>query len=625
MISYNKCLGVDIGHNAIKIAELQRDKTGVKINKIITKEIRLTPGMQKEERAQIVCDAIKEIIKSGKLTTRRAVFSISGQNVFLRKILLPPVPDERMVKIVNYEARQQIPFPLDQTIIQYQVFREEGEEMVDVLLTAVKRDIINDFMFMIKKSGLKPVKIDVSSLALFNYFYYESQKADFAGGKKKKPFFSIGKKKVEEEPTVKEEVETEVEEGEIVAFINLGASTSDIAIGRLGKKGFVGFLRTAPTGGNDLTRLIQNRLDVSLEEAEKIKQKNTEILFESREAEELPSVNMEASKAATEALDRLIKELRLSIDYYISQPDGFSVDSVVLTGGQSNIPKIADFIEDRLGLPTIIKKNIETDKLELLSEPGTNISSYIQAIGLALHGIGRAKVCVDFLPEEQKTVEKIKSKKIEIGVIAALLCGILYFSSQFGQADIKFYNRELDNMQTEILSRQKIINKYEEAKKQHDLLTKRFNNLGRMFEDRSYCLRILQLINEIKPDDVWFQLIDIKYDGAMTIVGYAKILASLSNIVNSIENQKDYFEKVTLAGQKTIVDEVSRQQVYAFQINLKCKGKLSWPKIHIKETLYAERPAVIFRIETQPGTPETPGMPGRPMPERPRSRLMEAF
>jgi len=625
MISYKKCLGVDIGHNTVKIAELQRDKSGVRINKLITKEIKLTPGIPKEEKAKIVCNAIKEIIKSGKLTTKKAVFSISGQNVFLRKIPLPPVPDERMEKIVNYEARQQIPFPLDQTVLQYQVFREEGQEMADVLLTAVKRDIINEFMFMIKKSGLKPVKVDVSSLALFNYFYYESQKEELAKakGEKKKPIFSIGKKKeTEEEKKAESEVETETEEGEIVAFINVGAGTSDIAIGRLGQKGFVGFLRTAPTGGNDLTRLIQDRLDVSFEQAEKIKQENTEVLVEAREPEELPSINVDASKAVTEALSRLIKELRLSIDYYISQPDGFAVDSIILTGGQSNIPKLADFIEDRLGLPTVVKKSIEAGKFELLSDAGINISSYIQAIGLALHGIGKARVCVDFLPEDKKTVEKLKNKRVEIGVIAALLCGILYFSSQFGQADIKFFERAVTNMQTEILSRQKIINKYEEAKKQHDLLTKRYNNLGKLFEDRGYLLRIIQLINEIKPDDVWFQLIDTRYEGSMAIIGFAKILASLTNIVNSIENQKDYFENVTLAEQRTVVDEVSRQQVYYFRINLRCKKKFSWSRLHTQETLYAERPAEIFRIETQQGQP---GIPGRPMPMRPTSRLMEGF
>src|SRR5258706_6505027 len=128
------------------------------------------------------------MVKKAGIRTRNAVFWVRVQSVFVRRRKLPKASQQRMGQMIRFEARQQIPFPLDQTILQYQVFEEPGEAEADVLLVAVKRDYINHFMRMINRTGLRPLAVSVSSLALYNFHELNTSARDLslAGAKKKK-------------------------------------------------------------------------------------------------------------------------------------------------------------------------------------------------------------------------------------------------------------------------------------------------------------------------------------------------------------------------------------------------------------------------------------------------------
>ncbi|MGB9691667.1 MAG: type IV pilus biogenesis protein PilM, partial [Candidatus Sumerlaeaceae bacterium] len=110
MHNLRKCLGIDIGMTSVKIAELVAEKTGARVTKLHVVPIPLPPGPLDAERIEIVSKTIRETLKEQKISTKHAVFCISGQNVFVRKVRLPRTTEERLHRIIAYEARQQIPF-----------------------------------------------------------------------------------------------------------------------------------------------------------------------------------------------------------------------------------------------------------------------------------------------------------------------------------------------------------------------------------------------------------------------------------------------------------------------------------------------------------------------------------
>jgi hypothetical protein len=267
MHNLRKCLGVDIGTTSIKVAELVAEKTGARVTKFFTVPIPLPPAPLTPERAEVVAKTLRDALKERKVSTKQAVFCISGQNVFVRKVRVPRTTEERLRRIINYEARQQIPFALENAIIEYQVFDVGEETELEVLLVAVKKDLVADFMKVVSRTGLRPAMVSVSSFALFNFHVFDATPFDrlcdeLGLAKKKKaqqpsdatagsnageeqatgtkskfafklPSFSFGKKKAgqpaadaetlpevpTEEPVAPEEEETYEE---VRAFVNIG-------------------------------------------------------------------------------------------------------------------------------------------------------------------------------------------------------------------------------------------------------------------------------------------------------------------------------------------------------------------------------------------------------------------
>ncbi|MBX7244053.1 MAG: pilus assembly protein PilM, partial [Candidatus Sumerlaeaceae bacterium] len=499
MQQLRKCLGIDIGTTTVKVAEMVSEKSGVRVTKLLSKPLGLSPGPLDDERMAAIIQCVKDIIKENKIATKEAVFSLPGQNVFVRQITVPRTSDERLRRIVQYEARQQIPFALENSVMEFQVFDLGDPAEVKVLLAAVKKDIVLEFMKLINKLGLKPVQISVSSLALLNFYIFdatpfgdmprelsasvvkrdqpegavEEEKADdarAAKATKKKGFdlaallnFGKKKKKPAGPPPGAEDFESlpEMNMDEPVddvyemvpAYVNIGASTFDLVISRFGKFKMLGFPRSVPWGGNELSRTLQEKLGLeSLDAAEELKRERAHVVVPGQEelvAEQ--GGDPEASEFTTTWADRLILDLRKSFDYYISQPDGMAVDSITLSGGQAVQPNLAPYIEEKLGIPVDIKSAVANESLKLPEITSSNgIGDFLVVLGLGLTGIGLGKLKVDFLPSELKTIREFKKKNVEVFLLLGAIAGMVAVSTQVGSRDIDNMSNWLNQQKSQI-------------------------------------------------------------------------------------------------------------------------------------------------------------------------------
>src|SRR5687768_11845080 len=135
-VAVRNCLGVDIGSTAIRVAQMEIAKGGLRVVSLMEESLLIDPALSEAQKAQYVARKLTELLKRNNIRSKNAVFSVPGQSVFVRRRKLPKAAEERMAQMIRFEARQQIPFPLDQTILQYQVFEEPDQAETDVLLVA---------------------------------------------------------------------------------------------------------------------------------------------------------------------------------------------------------------------------------------------------------------------------------------------------------------------------------------------------------------------------------------------------------------------------------------------------------------------------------------------------------
>ena len=168
MAGLKRCIGIDLGSYSVKIAEMAMDKGGLRVIRMVSAPLPVGPDALETERSSVMISTVRSLIKTNKISTKKAVFSMPGHTIFQRRLRLPRAPGPRLKQIIQFEARQVIPFPLEKTALRYQIFDTEEEREVEVLLVAMKKETNEAFMRMIRRMGLRPVGIGVSTLSLFN-------------------------------------------------------------------------------------------------------------------------------------------------------------------------------------------------------------------------------------------------------------------------------------------------------------------------------------------------------------------------------------------------------------------------------------------------------------------------
>lgn len=624
-----KCLGVDIGSSAIKLVELAVEKKALRVVRCLSAEI---PSQADGDRSVLVLKTLKELLSKAKgLGTKAAVFSIPGQNVFIRRIMVPRTSEERLQKIIAYEARQQIPFSLDTAIVEYQILDDEKRAEVEVVLAAVKRDVIKEFMKVISKAGLKPVAVAVSSLALFNFHAVEFYDPDLleerlSGPKKLQGGGSAGggfdlaalfgkKKPLSATKSLAASLEADEEEAppeeyeEVRAFINVGAQTFDLAIAKMSKVPQLGFVRSVANAGQDITRILQDKMRLEdASQAEDLKRNQVVIVIPGRENESMaPGISKEASDFVTSWADRLISDIRRSFDYYISQPEGMAVDSIYLSGGTSQIPNLATYIEEKLGIPVEYKQRLNNPAFVMENPPEEGLQSYIIGLGLAVSGLGIQPATIDFLPVDLKNLREFKRKNIEAAIMVSLIGGMVFLSTMVGSDQMDSMERWLSQNSLQIQQVNQVRTQAEAATAERAALNDQVNRLGDAVGDRLFWLEFLGAIETAKPPDVLITRINMNPDGKVTLVGETETFGSINNFLARLQGPelREWVSSVnTITNPREILSLLMQRRVTEFQFEIAVKNRES--RLNFVRQTFG--PGMITPSPTPAGTPAPAGM-----------------
>ena len=253
-------LGLDIGSQQIKIAELRPGKNGLTIS-----ALGIGPTPLGVIQNNIITDpatmgaAIKQIMRESGISVKKVVGCISGQNaVVIRIIEVPRMTDAELKETMKWEVERHVPFAPSETMLDYQPLVQYTAEArnapnMEVLLAVAQQDAVNNYLNAIYAAGLDPIAIDIEPLATARAVL------DLAEGGQplSRPQFLPGQEIMPDGPPP-----------ETVAIVNIGAANTDISI-------FQGdqltFPRSLPLAGDSLTRAIAEALQYTPEQAERVK------------------------------------------------------------------------------------------------------------------------------------------------------------------------------------------------------------------------------------------------------------------------------------------------------------------------------------------------------------------
>ena len=340
-------IGLDIGSSSIKVVELSETNRGCRLVNCAMSTIppeAIVDGSLMDSVA--IVDTIRELIKGFKIKTKEVATSVSGHSVIVKKISLPVITEDELAESIQWEAERYIPFDASDVNIDFQILgsNEENDELMDVILVAAKKDIINDYLSVLLEAGLNPLIIDIDAFALENMY-----QANY--------------------PT---------RMGEIVGLVDIGANVMNINVMR---DNVSAFTRDVFKGGNSITEEIQKHLHVDYEEAEALK---VGAKIDDNKQKSIDNILKTAS-------DDFASELVQSLDYF-QKTVNQNVDKLFISGGCSKIDGLTKAIESRIGVPVNVVdpfQNIEITKKDLTLDYITDISPFMAVgVGLALRRVG---------------------------------------------------------------------------------------------------------------------------------------------------------------------------------------------------------------------------------------------
>jgi Tfp pilus assembly PilM family ATPase/Tfp pilus assembly protein PilN len=159
-------VAIDVGVRAVRAVEVD---FGGPEPRILKRGISaVPPGYWDNTLAgrDALSQAVKSALSSGGITATQAVAGLPRRFVTLKNARLPHAEPEQIRGMVQFEAQQYIPFPIEDVVLDHQIVSDETDEMTTVMIVAARRALVEEFLAAFDKAGIEVTRLGVSSLAL---------------------------------------------------------------------------------------------------------------------------------------------------------------------------------------------------------------------------------------------------------------------------------------------------------------------------------------------------------------------------------------------------------------------------------------------------------------------------
>ena len=470
--------GIDIGNAGIKAIRCRPSDDAEQIEAIAFDyieypKILTQPGA---DPIELVSEALKQFQSRNNVRGDRVAIAVPGQNGLARFITLPPVETKQIPQIVLYEARQQIPFDLDDVIWDYQALGGGGEEIEGfaletvVGLFAMKKEQVNRAIEPYQSVGLEVDFVQLAPLALYNAIAFDRFQQD-----------------------LQEEFDPD-DPPESILVLSMGTDATDLVI----TNGHRVWQRSIPLGGNHFTRALTKEMKLTFAKAEHLK-KNAA-------AAEDPKAVFQAMRSV---FNDLVTEIQRSIGYFGSINRSAKIGGMVAVGNAMKLPGLRRYLAQNLDLEV---ERIESftclTGAEVSSVPAfkENVGAFGVAYGLAVQALGKSALQTNLLPPELVQQRMIRNKKPWAVAAAALLllgCTLNFVGHQrvLATVDNPAWSDAESKADSVAGYSSKLKSEESQAVSDYEGVNEIATNLTGNVEGRLVWLELLTAINQCLPSD----------------------------------------------------------------------------------------------------------------------------
>jgi type IV pilus assembly protein PilM len=349
---------IDIGNNSLKGLYLSTERGVVEVigfENIRHGKILSGGDVTDAEREELIALSLRKFVNKYDLSMDEIIISVPSQNSFARFVTLPPVEEKRIPEMVKFEAVQQIPFGIDDVQWDWQMMTEPDSPEIKVGIFAIKNEVVNSALEHFNREDVQVSYVQMSPMALYNYLLHD--RPDLV-----------------------------TSDSQATVVLNVGAENTDLVVCT---KSSV-WQRCILIGGNAFTKAIADAFRLNFEKAEKLKR-----------TAPVSKYARQIFQAMRPVFTDLASEVQRSLNFYNSSEPDTKITKMVALGGGTKLRGLLKYLQQTLQIP--VERPDVFKRLRI--GPGVspakfheNVSDFGVIYGLALQGLGLARIDINLLP-----------------------------------------------------------------------------------------------------------------------------------------------------------------------------------------------------------------------------------
>jgi type IV pilus assembly protein PilM len=461
-------ISLNLGSQTIGLAKFEvQPHGGLVLQDYRLREVLVDPAGEGMRHAQMAA-SLREMMSELQINEGNVNFAVAGQSVFTRFVKLPLVEEEKIDRIISFEAQQNVPFPINEVVWDYQLVSGGAEEQIQVVLVAIKSDLLDGINEAVEGSGLRTSIVDVAPMALYNAFRYSY--SDLSG---------------------------------CSLLVDIGARTTNLLFIEPGKI----FSRSVPIGGGSITAAIAKEFGEPVPAAESRKRRDGFVSLGGAYAEPTDADLARVSKIVRSTMTRLHAELMRSISHYRAQQQGNAPERVFLCGGSASMPYMREFFHEKLQTPIEFfnpLRNVAVADTTHVSELTRSAHLLGELVGLALRTVTACPMELNLRPAKvARRHELEKRRPFFIAAAACFILALLGWSAYYARA-AQVTRHTTEQLQQKIDVMRTAEGQLDKLRKQTTSLDSVAGPLVGAVNDRSFWPEILEDLNSRLPKEaIW--------------------------------------------------------------------------------------------------------------------------
>jgi type IV pilus assembly protein PilM len=376
MAAQSRIIALNLGMQSITLAEFRADpRGGLMLSAFGREELMVDPAADATRPAQIEA-AVGTLRKALHVAAKERVnVCLPSQAVFARFVKLPGSTPGEVDSIIGFEAQQNVPFPIDEVIWDYQIMGEAKENIWDVALVAIKSDQLDAINASVARGALKSFVIDVAPMALSNAFRYNYSELSGCS-----------------------------------MLIDIGARTTNLVFVEDKRV----FTRSIPVGGSTMSASIAKEFKQEITLGEKLKLEKGLVGLGGNYAEPDDPTEARISKIIRGIMTRLHAEVARSISFYRQNQSGSAPLRAFLCGGTVGLPYMVEFFTEKLQIPIERfnpLRNVTVPNQDVAGQLAGKAHTLGESVGGALRSFGNVPMEINLRPHSVVREQNLAKRK----------------------------------------------------------------------------------------------------------------------------------------------------------------------------------------------------------------------